>query len=94
MKFLLSLLLVVPSYSFAGEQKYKSNCAACHGPDGKATTSIYPNLAGQNKDYLIQQLNKFKDGTRPNAMMKAYASMLTDEEIKSISEYLSKLECK
>ena len=32
-------------------------CAACHGANGIATIKTYPNLAGQNKEYLISSLN-------------------------------------
>jgi cytochrome c553 len=38
----------------AGEGKIAA-CAACHGTDGKATAPIYPNLAGQNADYLVRR---------------------------------------
>src|ERR1700693_2114843 len=39
-------------------------CSSCHGPGGRSTSSTFPRLAGQQKDYLVAQLQAFRDKTR------------------------------
>ena len=41
-----------------------ATCTACHGTDGISVGGVPPSLAGQSKDYLLQQLNDFKNGKR------------------------------
>jgi|GEM_PF-250757 len=68
-------------------------CSTCHGPEGKAPIqSTYPKLAGQNKEYLVQQITDIQSGARNNgltAVMKPIVQKVTAEEIEAISEYLS-----
>ncbi|MFK7911064.1 MAG: cytochrome c [Akkermansiaceae bacterium] len=67
-------------------------CATCHGPDGNTPIMpLYPKIAGQNSQYLIDQMKAIKDGTRNNGQsmaMKAIMANVSDEEIKTISEWL------
>ncbi|OYV40546.1 MAG: cytochrome c class I [Thiomonas sp. 20-64-5] len=64
-------------------------CFSCHGADGHAILPTYPNLAGQNKDYLVQTLREFRDGTRPNAIMSAMAKPLSNSDIDQIAMYFA-----
>lgn len=64
-------------------------CFSCHGVDGHAILPSYPNLAGQNKDYLVQTLREFRDGTRPNAVMGAMAKPLSNSDIDQIAMYFA-----
>ncbi len=65
-------------------------CSGCHGPTGIGTAEITPNLAGQNKAYLIKQLKDFRSGQRTNHPPMTYiARMLTEDEILTISEWFS-----
>ncbi len=68
-------------------------CMSCHGPDA-AGTGIYPRLAGQNAEYLEEQLRFFKSGVRhdKNAdIMHMIAIHLTDRQIRAVAEYLTTL---
>ena len=90
----LGLLFSVSGYAAdKGEAKYKALCTACHGVDGKTTNAPFtPKLAGQNAAYLEKQLKDFTNNTRGNNQtMTAFAGMLTDEEKKQVSKYLSEL---
>lgn len=60
-------------------------CKACHGEDGKAVKPLTPNLAGQNLDYLIDQMMRYKSGNRYDGWMTALAKGFTDEDIVRIS---------
>jgi len=73
----------------------EKTCVACHGKDAKKTlTPAYPKLAGQNAAYAEQQMKDIKSGARNNgqtAAMKGVMHLVSDEEIKALAEYLSKL---
>lgn len=68
-------------------------CAACHGPKGHSPSSAFPNLAGQQKEYLISQLKAFRDHSRADPMAQAYmwgmAAQLSDEAIADLAAYFA-----
>ena len=69
-------------------------CATCHGQNGIATISTYPNLAGQNRDYLIAALKAYKNLERNGGLagvMQQQAAALTDDDIAEIADYYSTL---
>jgi cytochrome c553 len=68
-------------------------CRSCHLADG-AGSGRYPRLAGQNADYTLQQLKRFKDGTRrndPRRMMREIAARLTMAQMQALAAYLAGL---
>ena len=92
-----------------GKRLYMRNtCIACHGKDGKRAIMDYPNLAGQDQKYMIQQFKHILSGKRtgsPDAtgnprsagMRGALVSpegvaRLTKDEIKQITSWLAKQE--
>src|SRR5271166_4537621 len=52
-------------------------CSSCHGPDGRSTSSRFPRLAGQHKDYIIAQLQDFRNDTRTAPHAQNYLDYLT-----------------
>ena len=67
-----------------------ASCAACHGPLGVTTGA--PELRGQQRAYLEQQLQAFKAGNRRNDIseqMRSVARQLTGEEIAMLAAYYS-----
>lgn len=77
-----------------------ASCASCHGPGGNSTLPINPNLASQPYEYLVKQLTSFRprDAETPatrrgpegaDTVMSPFAKMLTEEEIRNVSYYLS-----
>ncbi len=68
-------------------------CTGCHGADANSPIMpLYPKLAGQNAQYLADQMKAIKDGTRNNGqtmLMKGIISGVSDEEIKTLSEWLA-----
>ena len=101
MKFLATMILacmmLVTSSVQAGDPaagKAKSAvCAACHGGTGISPTPVWPNLAGQKEQYLIQQMTAFRDGTRQNAQMAPMVKNLSDEDIANLAAYYASLSC-
>lgn len=84
------------AFALDGAKLYQEKtCVACHGKDAKKTLMpSYPKLAGQNAAYAEQQMKDIKSGARANgqsAAMKGVMHLVSDEEIKALAEYLSKL---
>jgi len=77
-----------------GEASYGAVCAACHGVDGNSGTPAYPKLSQQHPEYLVKQLQEFKSDKRSNAIMKGFASMLSDEDMKNISYWVASKKAK
>lgn len=76
-----------------GKQSIEA-CAACHGADGNSTNSAWPKLAGQHVDYIIKQLNDFKEGKRSNPLMSPVAENLTEQDMQSLADTFSSKEIK
>ena len=59
-----------------------------------ATIKTYPNLAGQNKEYLVAALKAYKTKQRSGGMaavMQAQAAGLSDADMENLAEYYSTL---
>ena len=67
--------------------KVAERCVACHGPDGNSPSPIFPRLAGQYADYLLKTLEDYRSGERDNAVMKAFAMQLSDQEMEDVSAF-------
>jgi len=72
-----------------GEATYAAICAACHGADGNSGMPAYPKLAQQHPEYLVKQLQEFKSDKRANAIMKGFASALTEDDMRNISFWVT-----
>ncbi len=66
-----------------------ATCFTCHGTDGRSVGGVPPSLAGQNKDYLLKQLQEFRDGKRPATIMHQHAKGYTDEQLNLIAGYFA-----
>jgi sulfide dehydrogenase cytochrome subunit len=63
-----------------------ASCAICHGTSGMNAGGM-PNLAGQQKTNLVQQLRDFRDGKRAATIMHQIAKGLTEEQIDAVAGY-------
>ena len=72
-----------------GEASFTAVCAACHGADGNSGTPVNPKLAQQHPEYTVKQLQEFKSGKRPNAVMSGMAATLSDADMKNIAYWLA-----
>lgn len=68
------------------------DCAACHGADGNSTNPEWPNIAGQSKRYLYEQLQAFQSGDRENAVMAGQVEDLDDQDMRDLAAYYASLE--
>lgn len=55
-------------------------CANCHGANGISAQQDTPNLAGQNPQYLLEQMQKFADGRRRFEFMEGLIKAMKPEE--------------
>ena len=92
-----------------GEKIYRSGvadrrvaaCIACHSPTGKGNAPAgFPALAGQNAQYVADQLRAYRNGFEDPAgrtndgdamIMRATAFGMSDKEIDAVSSYVAGL---
>lgn len=75
----------------AGRNKVQAMCQVCHGADGVATLAEAPNLAGQQRIYIMAQLKAYRAGSRQDAQMNIIAKSLTDADIENVAEWYSSI---
>lgn len=78
--------------SDTGREVYHRVCARCHG-DQALGGERFPRLAGQQRNYLVTSLTRYRDrtGTRMEPEMLAMTASLKDSEIRALADYLSAL---
>ena len=77
-------------------------CAACHnagglrgaGAIGISASPAWPDLAGQNADYLAASLKSFRDDSRKHAVMSSVAKALSEADMDNLAAYFASASCK
>lgn len=94
-KSLIALILfglfcypVIAADSAAGAAKAGA-CFGCHGAEGNSLNPLYPNLAGQQAIYIVNQLTAFRNNKRANPIMSGMAKNLTDTDIENLAAYFA-----
>jgi cytochrome c553 len=94
----MSVAAALPAVASAADaaagQAKAAVCAACHGQNGKAQIPTYPNLAGQNEQYLVMALKAYKNKERTGGqavIMQGQAAALSDTDIANLAAYFSSL---
>ena len=67
-------------------------CNACHVTGTVQSTSVIPNIWGQNEGYLYIQLRDFKSGARnapEDAAMRGFVATMSDADMLEIAKYAS-----
>jgi cytochrome c553 len=71
-------------------------CMSCHSPSGKGNGPAgWPSLKGQHPEYLVLQMQNFKQGLRANdsgEMMRNVVARMSDREMKSVAAYIAGIE--
>jgi len=93
---LLALALAGTAAAADGEALYNSKtCFTCHGKDGNTPIMPgYPKVAGQDRDYVLQQMIDIKSGARSNgqsAAMKGVMGLVSEEEMQAIADYVASM---
>lgn len=68
-------------------------CMGCHAPSGEGNGPAgWPSLAGQHPEYLVAQMQAFKQGSRSNdtgEMMRNVTVRMSELEMKSVAAYIA-----
>jgi cytochrome c553 len=89
---LTAAVLIWPTPSVAqSPPRFIMACAPCHGFDGMGHDPSIPNLAGQNRIYLYNQVMTFRSGARKHPEMNFFSGQMTQQEIEEIVQYYSML---
>ncbi|MDH5353737.1 MAG: cytochrome c4 [Gammaproteobacteria bacterium] len=71
-------------------------CIGCHSPSGDGNgPASFPSLKSQHPEYIVMQLNKFKDGSRSNdsgKMMQNVAKRMLESEMQAVAAYIAGLQ--
>ena len=90
---LLSLAVGTPTLAADGATIFQTTCLACHGPDAKTPIMpLYPKLAGQNEEYLLNQLKSLKGMARTNGMgaiMMGVLAPLSEDDLAAVAKWIS-----
>lgn len=89
-----SMMISASVVAADGAALYKSKtCWSCHGKDAKTPLMpFYPSLAGQNADYMFNQMKDIKSGARNNgqtAAMKGVMGLVNEEEMRVLADWLA-----
>jgi cytochrome c553 len=66
-----------------------ATCLACHGPSGNSVNPEWPVIAGQNANYLAEQIKLIRDGKRPNLLMAPIVKDLSNQDILDLAAYFA-----
>src|SRR3954468_4846004 len=66
-------------------------CLACHGERGQSETENTPSLGAQQAPYALIQLFMFREKLRVFEPMNEMAKPLTDDDLRTFSDFLAKL---
>ena len=68
-------------------------CMGCHSPSGKGNGPAgWPSLKGQHPEYIVTQLQAFKEGSRANdsgKMMRNLVGRMSEMEMKAVAAYVA-----
>jgi cytochrome c553 len=68
------------------------DCTDCHGANGLGDKDV-PAIAGLKEAFLIEQMQAFKSGTRPDEQdaMLMYVEDLSDQDMADLAAYYASL---
>jgi cytochrome c553 len=68
-------------------------CIGCHSPSGTGNGPAgWPSLKSQHPEYIVAQLQAFKQGLRANdngRMMRNLVTRMSDEEMQAVAAYIA-----
>jgi len=87
----LTSLALLSSAPAAEVRDLIQECAYCHGDAGIAKDMDVPHLAGQQREYLYNQLVAFRRGKRAHKEMRTMSRQMTDADMRAIADYYAAL---
>jgi cytochrome c553 len=92
-KIIAALAFVLMASSGGAEtiEERAAPCLACHGEHGQSDTANTPSLGGQQAPYALIQLFMFREKLRAFEPMNEMAKPLTDDDLRTFSDFIAKL---
>jgi cytochrome c553 len=87
---ILGCLAVLPVSAQTVKERLPT-CLACHGENGQSQNPDVPSLGAQQAFYVTVQLLMFRDRMRVVDPMNDMAKGLTDDDLRSFADIISKL---
>ena len=69
-------------------RQYLTSCAPCHGANGKGV--VAPDITHLSKEDLLKKLADYKAGKVQNTLMKGLLTNVSDSELNSLADEISK----
>jgi cytochrome c553 len=94
MRSLLAALTLALLSQQAGAETIEARaapCLACHGERGQSETENTPSLGAQQPPYTLIQLFMFREKLRVFEPMNEMAKALTDDDLRTFSDFIGKL---
>jgi cytochrome c553 len=94
---MLVLFLTTTTAQAAGDpargEELQGECSDCHGEDGMGDEE-YPQLAGQDEAYLLEQMKLIKNGERSEKaeMMLWFFEDLEEQDLEDLAAYFASIE--
>jgi cytochrome c553 len=94
---MLVLFLTTTTAQAAGDpargEELQGECSDCHGEDGMGDEE-YPQLAGQDEAYLLEQMKLIKNGERSEKaeMMLWFFEDLEEQDLADLAAYYASIE--
>lgn len=92
-RLLIVLALTLSPLTASAEtlQERAAPCLACHGETGKSEIENTPSLGAQQPAYVLIQLYMFREKLRTFDIMNEMAKDLTDDDLRTFSDYIGTL---
>src|SRR5229473_1232152 len=87
----LALALIASSGRAETLEERAAPCLACHGERGQSETENTPSLGAQQPPYALIQLFMFREKLRFFEPMNEMAKPLTDDDLRTFSDFIGKL---
>ncbi len=95
---------VQPAASRGAPPALVAHCAACHGQDGISSDPNVPNLAGQQRFYLLEQLRRFRatgqeldptftQSKRYSPFMSPLTALISKEQAAALATWFATAPC-
>lgn len=87
----LASLSIAPTHAWAEGtlEADLAQCWSCHGKDGRSSDSTMPVIWGQTADYIVKQLNDYRDGGRENQIMSSMAESIPRSKLADAAKIIS-----
>lgn len=94
MRRIMAALVFALVASSAGAETIEARaapCLGCHGEQGQSQLDYTPSLGAQQAPYALIQLFMFREKLRAFEPMNEMAKALTDDDLRTFSDFIAKL---